>query len=309
VLLCQPQDKPAGTQYKALSEVLASTPLAEAEKFDSADCMETFWMSYSSGTTGLPKGVMTSHWNMTSQLQASNVTFTQLESGKDVVIGFLPMSHIYGVTLSLFQPISFGCAVVILPRFEEASVLTAMQRYRVTVALLVPPLVLTFVQSKNLDKYDLSTVRVIMSGAAPLSPELSAAFMKRLPNSVIVQGYGMTETTPNICTMNRDEAIGREGWVGRLCPTYQARLVREDGSDCDADAGESGELWVRGPSVMKGYHANPTATVGAMAPGGWFRTGDVLVRDNKGWYKVVDRIKELIKYKGYQGWSKESDCC
>lgn len=171
-----------------------------------------------------------------------------------------------------------------------------------THALLVPPLVLLFVHSKNLQNYDLSSLRTIMSGAAPLSPELCEAFIKRLPNTIIIQGYGMTETTPNICTMKREEARPRAGWVGRLLPTYQARLVRpEDGLDADAAAGESGELWVRGPSVMKGYHANPEATVGTMAPGGWLRTGDILIRDNMGWFKVVDRLKELIKYKGYQG--------
>lgn len=207
-----------------------------------------------------------------------------------------------GVTLSLFQPLSFGCPVVVLPRFEETAALKAIERFKVTLALLVPPLVLLFVHSKNLEKYDLSSVRTIMSGAAPLSPELCEAFIKRLPNSIIIQGYGMTETTPNICTMNRSEARARAGWVGRLIPTYQARLVRpDDGEDADTSKGESGELWVRGPSVMKGYHGNADATSKTMEPGGWLRTGDILVRDDQGWFKVVDRLKELIKYKGYQG--------
>jgi len=111
----------------------------------------------------------------------------------------------------------------------------------------------------------------------------------------------MTETTPNVCTMNRSEARARAGWVGRLIPTYQARLVKEDGTEADCAKGESGELWVRSPSVMKGYHNNPTATANTMTPGGWLRTGDILVRDDQGWFKVVDRLKELIKYKGYQG--------
>jgi len=207
VLLCQPQDKPAGTPYKAISEIFASKPLADAEKFDGANCMATAWMSYSSGTTGLPKGVMTSHWNMTSQLQAANVTYEQLKSGVDVVLGFLPFSHIYGVTISLFQPLTFGVPVVVLPRYEEISVLTAIQKvgsgarsrrnqiahnaqFRVTHALLVPPLILQFVHSKNLDKYDLSSIRNVMCGAAPLSTELCEAFYKRLPNTVIMQGYG-----------------------------------------------------------------------------------------------------------------------
>lgn len=114
--------------YKTLAEILSNTPLP-AERFDGPDCMATAWMSYSSGTTGLPKGVMTSHFNFTSQLQAANIVYEQLKSGKggDVVLGFLPFSHIYGLTLSLLQPLSFGCPVVVLPRFEEISVLKAIE--------------------------------------------------------------------------------------------------------------------------------------------------------------------------------------
>lgn len=242
---------------------------------------------------------MTTHYNLTSQLQAANISYT-LEGGPngDVVLGFLPMSHIYGVTLSLFQPLTFGSHVIVLPRFEEIQVLEAIQKYRVSHALLVPPLILRFIHSQNVKNYDISSMRSAMSGGAPLSPELATTFENKFPGCITIQGYGMTETTPNICTMRREEAKGRAGWVGKLIPTYQARLVREDGTD--APRGEAGEMWVRSPSVMKGYHNNREATVGTMALGGWFKTGDVLVRDEQGWFKVVDRVKELIKYKGFQ---------
>ncbi|RSH86366.1 uncharacterized protein EHS24_004615 [Apiotrichum porosum] len=301
ILLRATQDKElAAAGIKTIYEVYG-TPAAEAEHFDGSDSLETAWLCYSSGTTGLPKGVMTTHWNLTSQLQVSNVAYETLQSGPggDVVMGSVPMSHIYGVTLSLLQPFSMGVPVVILPKFEEIAALEAIQKYKITHLLLVPPLFLLFVHSKNLDKYDLSSVRTAMSGAAPLSRELSEAFLARIPTAVALQGYGMTETTPNICTMNRSEAAGRDGWVGRLVPSYQARLVSPD-TGLDVAPGEPGELWVRGPSVMKGYHNNPEATAATMAPGGWLKTGDVLVRDEHGWYKVVDRLKELIKYKGFQ---------
>lgn len=167
-----------------------------------------------------------------------------------------------------------------------------------THALFVPPVILRFIHSKNTPNYDLRSLRSVMSGGAPLSPELATTFEQRFPHCITIQGYGMTETTPNICTMRREEAVGRAGWVGKLIPTYQARLVLEDGSD--APRGQPGEMWVRSPSVMKGYHNNVAATTGTMALGGWFKTGDVLVRDEAGWFKVVDRVKELIKFKGFQ---------
>lgn len=139
-----------------------------------------------------------------------------------------------------------------------------------------------------------------MSGAAPLSPELLQAFSALVPSARVIQAYGMTETSPNICNMHRGNSVGREDSVGRLLPGFQARLVKDDGEDADPTRGEAGELWVRGPCVMKGYHNNPTATDNTIAPGGWMQTGDIVVRDPDGWISVVDRKKELIKYKGFQ---------
>lgn len=136
-----------------------------------------------------------------------------------------------------------------------------------------------------------------MSAAAPLGEELSKAFEARLPNCTITQCYGLTETTPIITMMTGAERGEYSGWIGRLLPTYDARLVDDEGND--VPTGEKGELWVRGPSVMGGYYNNPDATDKTMH-GEWFKTGDVLIRNDAGWYKVVDRVKELIKYKGFQ---------
>lgn len=184
-LLCENKDKPPGTPYKTVYEAFRA-PALEPEHFDGAQSLETAWLCYSSGTTGLPKGVMTTHFNLTSQLQASNIAYVPLQSGPggDVVMGSVPMSHVYGVTLSVLQPLSLGVPVVVLPKFEEITALAAIEKYRITHLLLVPPLFLLFAQSKNLQNYDLSSVRTAMSGAAVLSRELSEAFLKRVPTAV-----------------------------------------------------------------------------------------------------------------------------
>lgn len=159
----------------------------------------------------------------------------------------------------------------------------ADEQYKITHGLIVPPILIILLNSPNVDKYDLSSLRTLMAGAAPCSPELTEAFNKRFPRIKLTQGYGMTEASPTTHVCTAEEVEGRAGWCGRLLPTFQARLVQEDGSD--ANVGERGELWLRGPSIMKGYHNNPEATDKTMAPGGWYKTGDVLIVDEHGWYK------------------------
>ncbi|BEJ15952.1 hypothetical protein CspHIS471_0505570 [Cutaneotrichosporon sp. HIS471] len=283
--------------YKTIYDILG--PKITTQRFDRADAGATAWLCYSSGTTGLPKGVMTSHLNITSQIQAGNVGFQRMRPG-DAVLAFIPYSHIYGAVIGLLQPISQGAATVVLPRFDEVPVLKAIEKFKITLGLFVPPVFIVLLNSPHVKKYDLSSLKTIMSGAAPLSAELLHAFSALIPQCRIIQAYGMTETSPNIANMHRGISVGREYSVGRLLPGFQARLVKEDGEDADSSKGEAGELWVRGPCVMKGYHNNPTATDDTIAPGGWLKTGDVVTCDDDGWISVVDRKKELIKYKGFQ---------
>jgi acyl-CoA synthetase (AMP-forming)/AMP-acid ligase II len=158
-----------------------------------------------------------------------------------------------------------------------------------------------------------------MSAAAPLGDDLAKSVERRLPNCRIVQGYGMciqrspayliglTETTPLITLMTTRDGDGRHGSIGKLLATYEARLVDTETGQDITDPNQAGELWVRGPSVMKGYYKNPEATEGTFAPdpkGRWFKTGDSATRDTDGFYRIADRLKELIKYKGFQG-----TCC
>lgn len=285
--------------HVTLADLLTAPP-GEAERFDGPASHSTAILCYSSGTTGLAKGVETTHHNLTSQLQALNAGARQLHSGVDVVLGVLPFSHIYGLGMNFLQPLTRGVPVVVLPRFQEIPALAAIEKYRITHALIVPPIIVTLLNSPNVAKYDLSSLKTVVSGAAPLGGEIAAAFAKLIPGVNVLQAYGNTETSPVVLTAHAEEFAQTPGSVatcGRLLPFYQARIVSETG---DVGVGQRGELWVRGPTVMKGYLNNPAATASAVVEGGWYRTGDVVVRDEKGWYKVVDRVKELIKYKGFQ---------
>lgn len=246
----------------------------------------------------MPKGVQTSHYNLTSQLQAVNPVYPTLVPGKDTILGALPFSHIFGLATLVTQPLTSGVPVVVFPKFDEIPVLSGIQKYGISYGCVVPPIILLLLHSQNTGKFDLTSLKTLQCGAAPLSPELAAAFEKKFPHCRVSQGYGLTETTPTITYGKPEDMEGRKGSCGRLIPTYEARLVQEDGSD--APEGGRGELWVRGPSVMtRGYHRNPEATAKTMN-GDWFMTGDVAVRDPEGWYTIVDRVKELIKYKGFQ---------
>jgi acyl-CoA synthetase (AMP-forming)/AMP-acid ligase II len=173
--------------------------------------------------------------------------------------------------------------VVVLPRFEEISVLTAIQRFKITWALVVPPVLIVLLHSKNVSKFDLSSIRGMQSGAAPLGKDLTEAFERRFPSMKITQGYGLTETSPVTHVMTESEGQSHRGQIGRLMPTFQARLVDAE-TGKDVGPGEAGEIWFRGPSVMKGYWRNAEATSNAFAHGGWFKTGDVAVVDEHGYY-------------------------
>jgi acyl-CoA synthetase (AMP-forming)/AMP-acid ligase II len=201
----------------------------------------------------------------------------------------------------IHYPMSVGVPIIVLPRFDEIQVLEVIQKYKITFGYVVPPVLIVLLNSLNVPKYDISSLKGVMSGAAPLSADLAHAVQEKL-NFGVTQGYGLTETSPVSHVMTLEESLGRKGRIGKLMPTYQARLVAEDGKDV-VKQGERGELWLRGPSVMKGYWRNQEATKHTFAEGGWFMTGDVAEIDPKGYFAIVDRVKELIKYKGFQGMS------
>jgi acyl-CoA synthetase (AMP-forming)/AMP-acid ligase II len=252
-------------------------------------------LPYSSGTTGLPKGVMLTHANLVSNL--TQLTVGQPIDEDDVLIGALPFFHIYGLIVILNQGLRAGATIVSMPRFELEQFLGLIESHRVTRAYVVPPIALALAKHPAIDGHDLSSVHTIMSGAAPLGPELCRQVAERI-GARVVQGYGMTETSP-VTHVIRPGGEAKPGTIGQALPLTECRLVDPEKGE-DVPVGERGEVWIRGPQVMAGYLNNAEATAETIDADGWLHTGDVGIVDDDGFYTIVDRLKELIKYKGFQ---------
>jgi 4-coumarate--CoA ligase len=254
----------------------------------------TVVLPYSSGTTGLPKGVMLTHRNCAGNIAQTCAVFPFEEH--EVIIAVLPFFHIYGMQVIMNSGLRVGATLVTMPRFDLVGFLQAVQEHKVTIAYLVPPIVLALAKQPIVADYDLSSLRLVMSGAAPLGAELAEEAGARI-GAKVFQGYGMTELSPvsHLCPIDDP----RPGSIGVMLPNVEARLVDSDTGD-DVTPGSDGELWIRGPLVMKGYLNNDEATTATIDADGWLHTGDVARVDADGHFAIVDRVKELIKYKGFQ---------
>jgi acyl-CoA synthetase (AMP-forming)/AMP-acid ligase II len=253
-------------------------------------------LPYSSGTTGLAKGVMLTHHNLVANMcQMEGLDyFTE----NDTLICVLPLFHIYGLVVVLNMGLSQGSTIVTVPRFELEPFLQLVQDHGVTLAHLVPPIVIALSKNPVVDDYDLSKLKTIFCGAAPLDEHLTRACMTRLDCDVR-QGYGMTETSPVTHSSPADPEQVKFGSVGVPAPNTECKVV-------DLETGEvlvhnkEGEVCVRGPQIMKGYLNRPEATAATIDAEGWLHTGDIGYADSDGHFFIVDRAKELIKYKGFQ---------
>lgn len=253
-------------------------------------------LPYSSGTTGVSKGVMLSHYNMVANLRQMEVTDRVTE--EDTLIAVLPFFHIYGLHVIMNMGLYMGATIVIMTRFELESFLHSIQRYGVTRAYVVPPIMLALAKQPIVDRYDLSTLKIVMSAAAPLREEISRACAERL-HCFIKQGYGMTETSPATHMCPEDGETIRHGSVGRCVPDTVCKIVDLDSGE-ELGPNQEGEICVRGPQVMLGYLNRAEATARVIDPDGWLHTGDIGYADDAGFFYIVDRAKELIKYKGFQ---------
>lgn len=253
-------------------------------------------LPYSSGTTGFPKGVMLTHHNLVSNVVQAEVPQEVGES--DVVIGVLPFFHIYGMTVIMNIAIHVGATIVTMPRFDLQQFLELIQNHKVTRAFIVPPIALALAKHPMVADYDLSSLEMVMSGAAPLGADLTRECEERV-GCIVIQGYGLTETSP-VTHVNPEAPEGnRPGSIGLPLPNTECKVV-DPVSGKDLGAGETGEVWIRGPQVMKGYLNNEKATRATVDDEGWLHSGDLGYVDDDGYFFLVDRLKELIKYKGYQ---------
>jgi acyl-CoA synthetase (AMP-forming)/AMP-acid ligase II len=216
----------------------------------------------------------------------------------DVLLGLLPFFHIYGMTVIMLGSLHTGATIVTMPRFDLQQMLELRQQYGITYAHVVPPIILALAKHPIVDRYDLSGLRGLMSGAAPLGAAVAGLASDRL-GCAVMQGYGMTELSP-VSHSNPDppETIDRAS-IGPPIPNTECRVIDVQTGE-DAPAGTAGELLVRGPQVMKGYVNDPDATAATIDEDGWLHTGDIATVDDRGYFTIVDRVKELIKFKGFQ---------
>src|SRR3712207_1660243 len=278
------------TPFASLLEADGEVPEVEIDPAE-----DVVALPYSSGTTGVCKGVMLTHRNLVANL--AQLRGAGHDLADDTLVCVLPLFHIYGLVAIANLAMFSGAKVVMMPRFDFVQLLKVMQDYRVTFAHLVPPIILALTKQSVVDDYDLSSLRTIFSGAAPLGAELARACEARLGCEVI-QGYGMTEASP--ATHITAPGSGRAGAVGVCVPNMECRLVSVETGEEVSGPGERGEIHVRGPQVMKGYLGRAEATAQTVDAEGWLHTGDVAYADEDGFFYIVDRAKELIKYKAFQ---------
>ncbi|KAK8581086.1 hypothetical protein V6N13_144128 [Hibiscus sabdariffa] len=261
-------------------------------------------LPYSSGTTGLPKGVMLTHKGLITSVaqQVDGENPNLYFHTEDVILCTLPMFHVYALNSIMLCGLRAGAAILIMQKFETGLLLELIQKYKVTIAPMVPPIVLAIAKSSETDKYDLSSVRIVKSGAAPLGKELEDAVRAKFPCAKLGQGYGMTEAGPVLamCLGFAKEPFEiKSGACGTVVRNAEMKIVDPD-TGSSLPRNQAGEICIKGDQIMKGYLNDPEATARTIDKDGWLHTGDIGYIDDDDELFIVDRLKELIKYKGFQ---------
>ncbi|PCH35773.1 acetyl-CoA synthetase-like protein [Wolfiporia cocos MD-104 SS10] len=311
VLDAQKAASPGSLKRESVDEVIergrAASPIPEIMLRKGEAKKKIAVLCFSSGTTGKPKAVAVSHYNMICNI-LQTATFLRINENYcpdeekrfqvgDKCCAVLPFYHIYGLIANLHFTLYAGMTVVVVQKFVHESLLQSIEKRRISHLFLVPPQVVLFCKHPATRNYDLSSVRFCMVAAAPLTAEVTTQMLELMPGIHLGQGYGLTETCAAVSLFPTTSRVGTMGSAGQLVSGTVAKVVKPDGTL--AGPGEPGELWVQGGQIAMGYYKNEQATKESFIDG-WFRTGDEVIIQNNGDIFITDRIKELIKVKGYQ---------
>lgn len=282
-------DEAAGAASLAEAEAAEPAPLLDRDADDIALLM------FTSGTAGLPRAAVLTHGNVMANVAQVQAHPGRTISAGDVTVGVLPLFHVFGLTVNLCVTLAAGASLVLVPRFVPSETLALCEQTGVTILAGAPPMFAAICAAPAAGANPLASVRLALSGAAPL-PDQVVADMRTRFGLPLYQGYGLTEASPVVTSAVLD-GDPRPGSIGIPLPGIELRLVDEDGED--ALAGDPGELWVRGPNVFAGYWQDPEATAAVVTPDGWLRTGDLGVLGDDGNLQLVDRAKDLIIVNGF----------
>jgi long-chain acyl-CoA synthetase len=261
-------------------------------------------LQYTGGTTGTAKGAMLTHLNLVSNAVAF-AAWIKGTAGQETFLTALPLFHIYGMTTILNVPVHLAAKMVMLPKFDPATVLETIQRHRVTVFCGVPTMYSVLLANPELGRFDLTSIRVCISGASPLPPQVQKKFME-ITGGFLAEGYGLTEASPvtHCNPVDKTMRTVRVGSIGFPMPDTDAKIVDVETGEKTLGTDETGELTVKGPQVMKGYWNRPEETA-LVLRNGWLLTGDIARMDRDGYFYITDRKKDLIKYKDYSVYPRE----
>lgn len=284
--------------------VLAKYPPAPPKVSLSFDDVAMY--QYTGGTTGVSKGVMLTHANLSKQVQQIRAWFPTFSEGAEIMLGALPFFHVFGMSTAMNLPIYCGWGNVLVPKPQPDQLIEAISKFKPTFAPLVPTMYIGILNHPDIKKVDLTSIKGCFSGSAPMPVEVIKSFEEKT-GAIIVEGFGLTETTPVTHVNPFNPAKRKVGSIGVPIPDTLCRIASLDDPNQDMPVGESGELLIKGPQVMKGYRNMPEETANVLTPDGWLRTGDIAMMDKDGYFYIVDRKKDLIISGGYNVYPREID--
>jgi len=293
---------PAGDLYKFKDIISNNSPDYTQAGVDIDDVA---MYQYTGGTTGVSKGVMLTHKNISHQIQQIEAWFPAFDKGVEVMLGALPIFHVFGMSVSMNLAIRMGWANVLVPKPQPGPLLEAISKFKVTFAPLVPTMYIGILDHPDLEHTDLTSIKGCFSGSAPLPLEVINNFQEKT-GSIIVEGFGLTESTP-VTHINPFNGVRKQGSIGIPIPETECRIADLEDKTREMPVGEAGELLIRGPQIMKGYLNKPDETKKTLTRDGFLCTGDVAKMDEDGYFYIVDRIKDMIISGGYNVYPRDID--